>query len=166
MYDNVMNKFKWGGVDKPGIYLDETAMRMCKAQRSTIFVDLANALMIEGKRDSAILVLDKCVEVFPEENVPYDFSAYNIATLYFQLGETEKAKKIATSIIDYGMTNIDWALRVRPLQRDAVLSMMSESFSTLHSILSVIHNFDQEFANLYMEQFNNYYNQYQSSQKK
>ena len=23
MYDNVMNKFKWGGVDKPGVYIDE-----------------------------------------------------------------------------------------------------------------------------------------------
>ena len=29
MYDNLMNKFKFGGIDKPGIYIDENAMRMC-----------------------------------------------------------------------------------------------------------------------------------------
>ena len=28
MYDNLMNKFKFGGIDKPGIYIDENAMRM------------------------------------------------------------------------------------------------------------------------------------------
>ena len=31
MYDNVMNKFKWGGVDKPGVYIDENVMRMSRA---------------------------------------------------------------------------------------------------------------------------------------
>ena len=28
-YNNVMNRFKWGGLDKPGLYIDETVMRMC-----------------------------------------------------------------------------------------------------------------------------------------
>ena len=32
MYDNVMNKFKWGGVNTPGVYLDENVMRMCKTE--------------------------------------------------------------------------------------------------------------------------------------
>ena len=33
MYDNLMNKFKFGGIDKPGIYIDENAMRMCHSHR-------------------------------------------------------------------------------------------------------------------------------------
>ena len=33
MYDNLMNKFKFGGIDKPGIYIDENAMRMCYTHR-------------------------------------------------------------------------------------------------------------------------------------
>ena len=166
MYDNVMNKFKWGGVDKPGIYLEETTMRMCKSQRSVIFADLANALMIEGKRDSAKLVLDKCVEVFPEENVPYDHSAYSIASLYLALGETEKGKKIASSIIDNSMTNIDWMLRLRPSKRESVLPLLNDHFGILRNLLNVCYQYDQEFAQPYMEKYNTYFNQYQSGQKR
>lgn len=166
MYDNVMNKFKWGGVDKPGIYLEETTMRMCKSQRSVIFADLASSLMNEGKPDSAIEVLDKCVEVFPEENVPYDYSAYPIASLYLALGEMEKGKKIATSIIDYSMTNIDWMLRLKPSQRETVLPLLNDNFAMLRNLLNVCYQYDQEFAQSYMEQFNHYFNQYQSGQKR
>ena len=50
MYDNVMNKFLWGGLDKatPGsIYLDETVSRMVTSTR-TVLLDLASNLCNEG----------------------------------------------------------------------------------------------------------------------
>ncbi len=50
MYDNVVNKFMWGGLDKakPGeIYLDETVSRMVTTTRSAI-IDLATSLTEEG----------------------------------------------------------------------------------------------------------------------
>ena len=165
MFDNVMNKFKWGGLEKPGLYLDETTMRMCKAQRFTIFTVLANALYNEGKNDSAILVLDKCIEVFHEDNVPHDFSSYSIASLYFALGETEKAKKVVSRIIEYGMSNVDWMLRLKPSQKESILSMLNENLSVLRDIIRLCDNYDQEFAQPYIERFGDYLNQYQSGQK-
>ncbi|MCR4995231.1 MAG: DUF2723 domain-containing protein, partial [Bacteroidales bacterium] len=33
MYDNMMNRFKFGGIDNPDIYLDETVLRMCYTHR-------------------------------------------------------------------------------------------------------------------------------------
>ncbi len=50
MYDNVVNKFLWGGLDKakPGeIYLDETISRMVTTMRSAL-LDLASSLINEG----------------------------------------------------------------------------------------------------------------------
>jgi len=50
MYDNVVNKFLWGGLDtaKPGeLYLDETVSRMVTTMRSAM-IDLASALLNEG----------------------------------------------------------------------------------------------------------------------
>ena len=50
MYDNVVNKFLWGGLDKakPGtLYLDETISRMVTTMRSAL-LDLATNLMSEG----------------------------------------------------------------------------------------------------------------------
>ncbi len=50
MYDNVMNKFRWGGIDvaKPAdIYLDETIRRMVTTTRTTL-TNLAVDLIYEG----------------------------------------------------------------------------------------------------------------------
>lgn len=48
MYDNVMNKFRWGGLDSgKDIYLDETVRRMVTTHRSSL-IDLANAFYNEG----------------------------------------------------------------------------------------------------------------------
>ena len=51
MYDNVVNKFLWGGLDtaKPDeIYLDETVSRMVNTMR-TAMLDLATGLLNEGR---------------------------------------------------------------------------------------------------------------------
>ena len=50
MYDNVMNKFRWGGIDvaAPGsLYLDETIRRMVTTTRTAV-VELASDLANEG----------------------------------------------------------------------------------------------------------------------
>ena len=53
MYDNLMNKFKFGGIDNPDVYLDETVHRMCDTHRR-LFVQLASQLIKEGKKDKAL----------------------------------------------------------------------------------------------------------------
>ena len=108
MYDNVMNKFKWGGVDKPGVYIDENVMRMCKSYRGALFNKLAEDLLKEGKKEKALNVLNKCMEVLPPENVPLDWTALSTGELYYALDETEKAEEVFTGIAENAMRNIDW----------------------------------------------------------
>ena len=64
MYDNLMNKFKFGGINNPDIYIDETVMRMCQTHRR-MFIQLATQLIKEGKKDKALKALDYCSEVIP-----------------------------------------------------------------------------------------------------
>ena len=92
MYDNLMNKFKFGGIDKPGIYIDENVMRMCYTHRR-VFAQLIEQLMKEGKKDKALAALDYAEKMIPAYNVPYDWQngAVQMAEAYYQLGETEKA---------------------------------------------------------------------------
>ena len=71
MYDNLMNKFKFGGIDKPGIYIDENTMRMCYTHRR-IFAQLITQLMKEGKKDKALAALEYAEKMIPAFNVPYD----------------------------------------------------------------------------------------------
>ena len=48
MYNNVMNRFKYGNVKAKGIYIDETVMRMCLTHRQ-LMMTLASDLFYEGK---------------------------------------------------------------------------------------------------------------------
>jgi tetratricopeptide (TPR) repeat protein len=162
MYENVMNKFRWGGLDKPGVYIDQTIMNMVRSQRSVVFADLAYNLMREGKPDSALQVIDKCVEVFPSENAPHDYSSFNLVSIYYQLGHKEKAQALAKEIIDNNMTTINWMLRLSPSKRESVLGELDNEIRMARNILSISYQFDQEFAKQYMEEFNRYSEQFQS----
>ena len=106
MYNNVMNKFVWGGMDVKGMYLDDVFVRSCALNIRQRMGALAGALIEEGKKDKAIKVLDKVVEVTPQENVPYDVTMYAITLAYYQSGATEKANAIAKKLFDNFETNI------------------------------------------------------------
>jgi tetratricopeptide (TPR) repeat protein len=93
MYKNVMEKYRWGGVDQNILYMDENNLRMTMNLRST-FDRLASSLLEQGRKDSAIKVLDRAFEVLPERNVPYNFFVINLADDYYKAGATEKADKI------------------------------------------------------------------------
>lgn len=137
MYDNVMNKFKWGGVDKPGVYIDENVMRMCKSYRMMLFNKLAEALVKEGKNDKALEVLDKCMQVLPPENVPLDYTALSTGELYYVLGQKEKAAEIFTGIADNMMRNINWYFRLNPVQLASVETELLQDMQVLTNVLLI-----------------------------
>ena len=111
MYDNLMNKFKFGGIDKPGIYIDENAMRMCYSHRR-IFAQLGMQLVAEGKYDKAKAALDYAEQMIPAMNVPYDWEngAYQMADVYGQIGETEKAAQMVKALADKAVEYCTWYL--------------------------------------------------------
>jgi len=99
MYDNLMNKFQFGNLNDPSVFLDETNMRMTMNLRNN-FHRLSNALIEEGKYDSARVVMDKSLEVMPDETVPFNYFVLPIMEGYFEIGDTEKAVELATRLLE------------------------------------------------------------------
>lgn len=99
MYNNVMTKFLWGGMDKPGVNLDENCIRMAGNLRMQMGI-LAGALLNEGKEKKTREVLDKCLAVMPDETVPYDASIFTICATYYQLRDFKKANELAKKLFD------------------------------------------------------------------
>ena len=97
MFDNMVNKFRWGGVENPDLYLDENVTRMLGNFRSS-FARLALQLIAENKPDSARKALEKCLEVIPDKVVPFNVFNVLLAEAYFQLGDTVKANQIVNGI--------------------------------------------------------------------
>lgn len=85
MYDNVMNKFVWGGLNDPRVYLDQNNLNMTMNFRFN-FARLADALLDEGKRDSSIKILDKAMEVMPDKTVPFNISCLRLIETYYRNG--------------------------------------------------------------------------------
>lgn len=111
MYDNLMNKFKFGGIDKPGIYIDENTMRMCYTHRR-IFAQLITQLMKEGKKDKALAALEYAEKMIPAFNVPYDVQngALEMAEAYYQLGNNTKADQIIDELANKSVEYLTWYL--------------------------------------------------------
>ena len=109
MYDNLMNRFKYGNVAHPGIYLDETVSVMCYRQRHLFYV-LAGALIAKGDRERALKVMEKCMEVLPATTIPYDY-AYDLEAvkIWLQLGQTGKARTLAFAIARQSRQYLEWA---------------------------------------------------------
>ena len=89
MYDNLMNKFQWGGMNDPNVYIDENNMRMMTNIRNS-FNRLADALIKEGKKDSAIAVLDRCLELVPIDLVSPEYFTIQLADSYLKTGAVDK----------------------------------------------------------------------------
>ena len=112
LYDNLMHKFKFGGIDQPGIYLDETVLRMCDTHRR-LFVLLSSQLIREGKKDKAIEVLEYCEKVIPSTNVRHDYiysSSKEMADNFIKLGRYEQAENILAQLAESSTQYSTWYL--------------------------------------------------------
>ena len=110
MYDNLMNKFKFGGIDNPDVYLDETVHRMCDTHRR-LFVQLASQLIKEGKKDKALKALDYCQKVIPASTVRHDYlfgGSKEMAEDYRLLGQPMKAAEILDQLANNSLEYITW----------------------------------------------------------
>ena len=115
MYDNLMNKFRFGGLDNPEIYLDETVLRMCYTHRR-LFATLAMQLMREGKEEKALEVVRYAKEVIPAETVSHNYmsGSMDLARVWLMHGEKQEAEGIVTDIATNACEYLDWYATLNP----------------------------------------------------
>ena len=114
MYDNLMTKFKFGGIEDPSVYLDENILRMCGTHRR-LFAILAGQLLKEGKNEQALKALEYCDRVVPAASVPYDYqnSSLDLAKDYLTLGKAEQGNTILKALADKSFSYVNWYLSMR-----------------------------------------------------
>lgn len=97
MYDNVMNEFRFRGLNDPKVYNSIDHRNFALNHRSTLN-SLANALIQEGKIEKAKAVIYKSLEAIPDISIPYDYTTSQLVKLLYRIGDKEKAKEIAQVI--------------------------------------------------------------------
>ena len=93
-FDNMINKFKYSGLDDEKLYFNEDYRGFVLNHRSSLN-DLAQALIDEGQMEKANKVLEFSLSKMPDRVIPYDITAPTLVDLLFQVGQKEKAIEIA-----------------------------------------------------------------------
>lgn len=95
LYTHLMDTFRWGGMDEPGILIDEHVRHTFSLLRiRQLFASLANQLYLEGKRDSAKLVVDRCFKLTEPNNIPNDRYSIELADVCYKIGAADKGDRI------------------------------------------------------------------------
>ena len=102
MMHNFMERFKYGNMSQPGLYIDETVSRMCRTHRR-MFVMLADRLVRSGKKDDAAKGLARCEKELPACNIPYTDDDSQLASLWAEVGNAKEAERVAKAVLTYNL---------------------------------------------------------------
>ncbi|MEQ8905758.1 DUF2723 domain-containing protein [Ekhidna sp.] len=158
MYDNVMNKFTWTNLDDPSVYYTQDYVGFVLNSRST-FNTLAEDLIAEGDYERAAEVLKKCIEVMPDEAVPFDFFSVQQVGMLLEVGEQELADFVAERTSTYASQWLDYYFATGSTETNE----LQKQLLSLNEVARAYRaNGDREKAAAYEELFNTYYSQLQS----
>ena len=163
VYNNVMNRFKWGGLDKPGLYIDETVMRMCYTHRH-LLAQLAMQLIAEGQKAKAEKVLRKAEKVLPEYNVPYTFmsGAADMARAYALIGKKADAARILNKVWADAKSYADYYLQLTGSRFMMSQNDVLRQLYIMQNIADITQACDHSLANQRLKTVNALYAVYQA----
>ena len=162
-YNNVMNRYKFGGLDKKGLYIDETVMRMCYTHRN-LFAQLALALIREGKNDKALKVLRKAEKSIPEYNVPNSFvsGSADLARAYALIGCKADAARILRQVWNNTKQYADYYVSQEGSRFDMCQTDVMRQLYYMQGISDIAQLVDAKMANEWLKTANAIYAVYQA----
>lgn len=112
-YDILMNKCKWGNLNKPGVHVDPESYRNSIMPRQS-YLRLAKALQRKGKNTEAIAVADRCIAEFPNNKITFDYYMLPMAEVYYDAGAPDKGNNFLTTLANVYIENLNFYNSVSP----------------------------------------------------
>ncbi|MBT3383590.1 MAG: DUF2723 domain-containing protein [Prolixibacteraceae bacterium] len=148
LYENVMNKFVWGNVNHPDVFLDEYNKREIKIiQARQMFARLAEALVNEGKNQKAIEVLDKMFELFPDEKIPLTFDSFPAAEQYYRAEAVQKANDLVRIMAKNSFEMLDYYLSLPQRFARIIQNEQNREMSHLRNMIIITQRYQQPGLN-------------------
>ena len=92
-YQRLFKEFSYRGLQNPHIFYDENNLRFPTNYRDK-FARLANAYLAAGNVAKAREVANKCLELMPNQAIPYDVYSTQLVPVLTASGEKKKADEI------------------------------------------------------------------------
>jgi hypothetical protein len=121
-------------------------------------------LIKENKIDSAIQVLDKCMELTPNDKVPFDLFVPPVAEGYYNCHQNEKANKIVTEHLKLISEELVYYFSLKPELRETLDYEIRVALQLSQEYLQITKNAGETELNKQAEEmFNLYYQRYLQS---
>jgi hypothetical protein len=155
----LMKKFRWGNIGDPEVHLDHTIRRQMEVLgiRRT-FAQLAGLMINAGDHQQAEKVLDKCMELMPDDNISDDYFITRIISLYFHNGCIQKAGKLLNSYAGILDEELQYCTSVKKKYKKDILEAGNNYLFYFNELLAIANTYKQtDFIEKYREKFENYY---------
>ena len=152
MYENIMERFVYGGLSADGVYADHDVRKMVYGHQHKMSV-LIDALLEQGDDVRALAVTRKWLEVFPQHVAPYDESALSMVRCLYQTGNTKEADALSENLIMRSVEWLEWIHTLAPQRRKASYFTEYRWNRLLERTLDVLHRYDRNelLESLYYE---------------
>ena len=161
-YDNVMHHFKFGGLNVPGLYLDETVMRMCYTHRR-LLSQLALNLVQEGDTVKAAEVLELAEKELPSYNIPHDYASgsLDMVRTYISLGIGDKAKDVIQQLWTKSSQYMRFYSSLSPGRLKSYDRECLYHFYVLEQLSNMVSRIDEKLGEQYYKELNDIASAYQ-----
>ena len=160
LYDNIIHRFRYGGLSTKGIYVDEDVKRMANTHQLIMGV-LIDSLLQRGDLKRAVNVCHKWQKEMPQENVPYTEYALSMARCYYMAHQPEKGDKIVSSLLRRSDKWLSWINTIKISRRAGSLYNRYTWMQTMEQALVVAEQFERtELIHQYIKQYERYNKQY------
>lgn len=137
MYENMVKKFKWGGVDANELFMDENNLRMTMNFRNN-FARLCLDLIKEGKKEKANEVLNLCLKVMPKKNVPYNYFMIPLAECMYQLDRSKEANDLIKELADIYEQDLTYYFRFKGKMLENIENEVQQAMSVFQRMLQIV----------------------------
>jgi len=143
LYDNIINKFEWGGIMDTEVYLDETNRRMTLNMKSN-FSRLAEALIAENKIDSAKTVLAKYSELIRNPNVELSYYDLFLANNFYQINQIDQANKIINQLAEIEKQNFIYYSNLPESQQSFIEADKYRNLAIINQLIASLRDNNQK----------------------
>ena len=145
LYHNLMGKFTWGNISDTTIWVDDNNVKEVKIiDAKPTFNRLAQALLAEGKRDSAINVLDRCVATFPNRNIPYGYEDFDLAETYYEANAPAKANAIISKLAHLTLERLNYYVNLPSYLSDGLDRERQRQLAILSNCVHIAKQYKQD----------------------
>ncbi len=160
-YHNMMERFRYGGLSVPGLYIDETVMRMCYTHRR-LFATLALHLIAEGHKDLAKKALAKAMKEIPTYNVPMNYMSggTDLAKAYALVGDKADALKCINAVYENAKEYVEYYLSLQGIRFQQSANDIMVQFSIMNQTAEVTKLIDAKLAAKQAGEMQRFYQRY------